>query len=230
MYKFTANKISVFFPDPSKVITISEGLPRELAGIRLCDKRPVVVHIGYIEHPRFSIPHFIAFLRLLKSLAEKKGKNPLVVLVIRPTKRSDKFMKYLVNKLASLQLSSSVIIINRFLTIEEKLAILKASDAMTYFLLDIKPATLQPTIPRDPRVRVRADGARATLQPTIPPFTLAECIALRKPVILFVNGLDKLEVLGSLYTRWNKYIHVIDISSNNYISDLRNVIENILLI
>jgi hypothetical protein len=208
MYKFIANKISIFFPDPSKVFTISEKLPRELAGIRLCDRRPMVVHIGYIEHPRFSIPHFIAFLRLLKSLAEKKGKNPLVVLVIRPTKYSDKFMKYLVNKLVSLQLSNSVIVINRFLTVEEKLAILKASDAIIYFLLDIKSATLQPTIP---------------------PFTLAECVALGKPVILFVNGLDKLKVLGSLYTRWNKYIYTIDINSNNYISDLRKVIENILL-
>jgi len=209
MYKPIVNKIGVFFPDPSKVFTsLREELPKELARMRLYDMKPVIVYIGYIEYPRFSIPHFIVFLKLLRSLTEERNKNPLVILVVRRTEYSNELIKYLINKLASLQLNNNVVIVSRFLAVEEKLAILKMSDATLYFLLDVESTTLRPTIP---------------------PYTLAESVALGKPIILFVNGQDKLETLGSLYTRWNKYIHVIDVSNSNYISDLRKVVENVLL-
>jgi hypothetical protein len=41
----------------------------------LYDTKPVIVYIGYIEYPRFSIPHFIVFLKLLRSLTEERNKN-----------------------------------------------------------------------------------------------------------------------------------------------------------
>jgi hypothetical protein len=213
MYKYAIRKsINVFFPDFNKVFTsFCDELPEELkvADTRFRNASPTITYVGYLEYPRFSIPHFIVFLKLLKSLAERRGKNPLVILVIRPTKYSDKLMKYFINKLKSLQLIDHVIAINRFLTVEEKLAILKKSSAGLYFLLDT---------------------STITQRPTIPPITIGEYIALGKPVVLFINGSDKLRMLGNLYTetRSRKYIHIIDISDDNYISEIRKVIEYIL--
>jgi hypothetical protein len=64
------------------------------------------------------------------------------------------------------------VIVSRFLAVEEKLTILKMSDAILYFLLDVESTTLRPTIS---------------------PYTLAESVALGKSIILFVNGQDKLD-------------------------------------
>jgi glycosyltransferase involved in cell wall biosynthesis len=213
MYKYAIRKnINIFFPDFNKVFTsFCDELPEELKATdtKLRNASLTITYVGYLEYPRFSIPHFIVFLKLLKSLAERRGKNPLVILVIRPTKYSDKLMKYFTNKLKSLQLIDHVIAINRFLTVEEKLAVLKRSSMGLYFLLDT------PTI---------------TQNPTIPPITIAEYIALGKPVVFFINGSDKLRMLGNLYTetKSRKYIHIIDISNDNYISEIRKVIEYIL--
>jgi hypothetical protein len=213
MYKYAIRKnINIFFPDFNKVFTsFCDELPEELkvADARFRNASLTITYVGYLEYPRFSIPHFIVFLKLLKSLAERRGKNPLVILVIRPTKYSDKLMKYFINKLKSLQLIDHVIAINKFLTVEEKLAILKKSSVGLYFLLDT---------------------STITYRPTIPPITIAEYIALGKPVVLFINGSDKLRILGNLCaeTRSRKYIHIIDISNDNYISEIRKVIECIL--
>jgi|GEM_PF-4328553 len=209
-YKSMVKKnISIFFPDFSKIFAnLHEKLPEELKIIeaRLYNAQPIITYIGYIDYPRFSLPHFIVFLKFLKLLEKIKTKNPLVILVIRPTRYSDKFVNYLITKLTSLKLNNNVIIIDRFLTIEEKLAILRRSTAVMYFLLDIHPA----------------------LQPTIPPITLAEYVALGKPVIFFINGLDKLKTLGSFYIKWKNYMHIIDINSDDYILYLRKTVENIL--
>jgi len=206
-YKSVIKKnINIFFPDFSKIFAnLHEKLPEELKNYRskLYNVQPIITYIGYIDYPRFSLSHFIVFLKLLEKI---KIKNPLVILVIRPTRYSDKFVNYLITKLTSLKLNNNIIIINRFLTIEEKLAILRRSTAVMYFLLDTHPA----------------------LQVTIPPITLAEYVALRKPVIFFINGSDKLKTLGSFYIKWKNYIHIIDINRDNYILYLRKTIENIL--
>ena len=212
MYKFAIRKnISIFFPDFNKVLTrFHDELPEELRArnTELLRYMLIITYIGFLEHPRFSIPHFIVFLKILKSLAGERGKKPLAILIIRPTKYSNILIEYFVRKLKSLQLIDHVIIINRFLTVEEKLAILKRSSAGLYFLLDT------PTI----------------IPPTIPPITIAEYIALGKPVVLLINGSDKLRMLGNLYTetKSRKYINIIDISNDSYISEIRKVVEHIL--